>query len=75
MTEAVSAVVEWGFDKLGLHRIELHAGLRNVASVRVAEKVGFHREGLLRDGSKGSQGYYDVYVFGLLESDQRRRLH
>ena len=40
-TEAASAVVEYGFSVLGLHRIELRAAPSNVGSVRVAEKVGF----------------------------------
>ncbi len=75
VTEAASAVVHWAFANLGLHRIELHAGTENVASVRVAQKLGFRREGLLRDGSKGSFGYYDVYVFGLLENDPRASLY
>ena len=75
MTEAASAVVEYGFAERGLHRIELHVAPDNVASVRVAEKLGFRREGLLRDGSRGSGGFHDVYVYGLLEDDPRPRFH
>jgi len=75
MTEAASAVVEFGFSTLGLHRLELHAAPGNRASVRIAEKLGFQHEGLLRDGSRGIHGYHDVCVFGLLEGDPRPRLH
>ena len=70
-TEAASAVVEYGFDELDLHRIELRAAPSNIGSVRVAEKVGFTREGTLRHGARGAGGWHDVDVYGLLESDDR----
>ena len=71
MTEAATAIVTFGFEQLHLHRIELHAGLRNFASIRVAEKLGFQRAGALRDGSRGASGWYDCYVYDLLENDRR----
>jgi ribosomal-protein-serine acetyltransferase len=71
MTEAAAAVVDFGFDDLRLHRIELHAGLSNLGSIRVAEKLGFRRAGVLRDGSRGESGWYDCHVFDLLETDDR----
>jgi RimJ/RimL family protein N-acetyltransferase len=75
MTEACSAVVDFGFEMVGLHRIELHASPDNIGSMRVAEKIGFFREGLLRDGSRGRSGYHDVYVYGLLDTDPRMKFH
>ncbi|MGH2788794.1 MAG: GNAT family N-acetyltransferase [Actinomycetota bacterium] len=75
VSEAVSAIVEFAFEVVGLHRLELHASPANAASVRVAEKIGFSRRGLLRDGSRGSGGWHDVHVFDLLESDPRKQLH
>jgi ribosomal-protein-serine acetyltransferase len=74
VTEAAAAAVTFGFDRVGLHRIELHAGTANAASIRVAEKVGFQRVGLLRDGSRGEGGWYDCHLFDLLESDRRPAL-
>ncbi len=74
-TEAASAVVEYGFSVLGLHRIELRAAPSNVGSVRVAEKVGFTREGTLRHGARGAGGWHDVEVYGLLASDERPSFH
>lgn len=71
MTEAASAVVEFGFTEMRLHRIELHAGIDNAASIRVAEKLGFRREGVVRERGLGAGGYYDMYVYGLLETDER----
>jgi ribosomal-protein-serine acetyltransferase len=71
MTEAASAVIDFGFEEVHLHRIELHAGVDNVASIRVAEKLGFQREGLLRGRGLGAAGHYDMYAYGLLEDDDR----
>jgi RimJ/RimL family protein N-acetyltransferase len=70
-TEAADAVIDFAFEALERDRIELRAGVGNVASNRVAEKLGFTREGLLRHGGKGSAGPYDSHLYGLLRSDKR----
>lgn len=74
-TEAASACIEFAFLELGSHRIELRASPDNLASVRVAEKLGFQQEGLLREAGRGEGGYHDLNIFGLLESDPRPRFH
>jgi ribosomal-protein-serine acetyltransferase len=68
-TEAGAAVVTFGFDALGLYRLELRAGVENLASQRVARKLGFHREGTLRRGCPLADGAYDGYLYGLLATD------
>ena len=70
MTEAAGAVVDFAFGELNLHRIELHADTRNAASIRVAEKLGFARVGLLREGERGEDGWHDCYVFDRLATDR-----
>lgn len=70
-TEAASAVVDWGFDVMRLHRIELRASPDNMGSVRVAEKIGFRREGIARLACRGSEGWHDIILFGLLDGDER----
>ncbi|GAA3085783.1 GNAT family N-acetyltransferase [Streptosporangium carneum] len=67
--EAVRGLTRWAFDSTALHRIELRANLDNVASLRVAEKAGFVREGVLRLAAMEKDGPRDVVVFGLLRSD------
>lgn len=70
-TEAGREMVRFGFEELGLYRLELRAGVRNAASRRVAEKMGFRSEGRLRRGCLGPQGGYDCYLYGLLATDDR----
>ena len=52
MTEAATAVVDWGFSQRGLSRISSHADLRNRRSWRVMEKLGMVREGVSRSQRK-----------------------
>ena len=49
MREAVPALLNHCFDRLGTHRIEARIEAENAASVRLAEWLGFEREGLMRD--------------------------
>jgi len=47
-TRAASAMSEWAFESYGLTRVFAMAFAHNAASIRVLEKAGFEREGLLR---------------------------
>lgn len=69
MTEAVRAVVDFGFASMDLNRIEADADSRNPASARVLEKVGFRREGVQREQFYENGGYYDLLLFSLLRRD------
>jgi RimJ/RimL family protein N-acetyltransferase len=46
-TEAAGAVLRWGFDELGLHRIVARLDERNAASARVARRLGMRQEARL----------------------------
>jgi ribosomal-protein-alanine N-acetyltransferase len=48
-TETAGALVDFGFDKLGLHRIFATCDSANTASAHVLEKVGMKREGRIRE--------------------------
>ena len=73
MTEAVATLVDWAFEELGLHRVELHAAVGNHGSVRVAEKIGFTCVGVLRHGGRGLRDWHDCWVYDLLEGEERLR--
>ncbi|SEK25191.1 GNAT family N-acetyltransferase [Paenibacillus sp. OK003] len=48
MTEVVEKVIEYGFNNLGLNRIEAFVEPENVGSRKVLEKIGFREEGILK---------------------------
>ena len=66
VSEAVDRVVEYAFTGLGLHRVEGHADPANTKSVRVLERCGFSREGLLRENYLFGGKFYDTVIFGCL---------
>jgi RimJ/RimL family protein N-acetyltransferase len=68
-TRAVRLICAWGFERLGLERIELMAATGNPASQRVAERAGFTREAVLRSYFPGRDGRQDMVAFGLLATD------
>ena len=70
-TEAAQAVLRWAFDTLDLNRVQAEADTRNVASARVLEKVGFVREGTLREDCIVNGDVSDSWVFGLLRREWR----
>jgi ribosomal-protein-serine acetyltransferase len=51
------------------HRVVLTAGVGNTRSRAVAERLGFTYEGTLREAGHHEDEYYDVAVYGLLESE------
>lgn len=69
MTEALGTVVTFGFEQMALNRIEADADLRNPASARVLEKVGFTREGIQREQFFEEGSFHDLGLFSLLRRD------
>lgn len=70
-TEAAHAVLRWAFDTLDLNRVQAETDTRNVASARVLEKMGFVREGTLREDCVVNGEVSDSWVFGLIRHDWR----
>jgi len=71
-TRALRAICRWGLDELGLQRLELITDPDNVASQRVATKVGFRREGVLRSHLPHPGGVRrDSVMFSLLPGELR----
>lgn len=69
MGEALSLVVDYGFRGLGLHRIEAACIPDNKRSIRVLEKAGFSREGLLRSYLRINGAWRDHLLFALIDED------
>ena len=65
-TEAARAVLQWAFDTLDLNRVQAETDTRNAASARVLEKLGFMREGTLRENCIVNGEVSDSWVYGLI---------
>lgn len=71
-TEAASALLQWAFDTLDLNRVQAETDTRNTASARVLEKLGFVREGTLREDCIVDGEVSDSWVYGLLRREWNR---
>lgn len=68
-TEAARALLSWAFDTLDLNRVQAETDTRNAASARVLEKLGFVREGTLREDCVVNGEVSDSWVYGLIRKD------
>ena len=71
-TEAVNLVLEFAFQTINLHRVEAYVTPKNDASVRVLEKAGLVREGLLRELLFINGEWVDHYMYALLQQDYKK---
>jgi len=71
-TEAVRALLGWAFDALDLNRVQAELDTRNAASARVLDKLGFQREGTLREDCVVDGEVSDSWVCGLLRREWTR---
>jgi RimJ/RimL family protein N-acetyltransferase len=70
-TEAARGLLRWAFDTLDLNRVQAQTDTRNVASARVLEKLGFVREGTLREDCVVNGEVSDSWVYGLIRREWR----
>ncbi|MFN2636377.1 MAG: GNAT family N-acetyltransferase [Gemmatimonadaceae bacterium] len=70
-TEASHRILDFGFELLGLHRIESRHFLRNPASGRVMQKLGMQREGIERDWAIKWERYETLALYSILEPEWR----
>jgi RimJ/RimL family protein N-acetyltransferase len=66
---ALSLLTGWGLGELGLARIELRAELANPASLKVAERCGYVREGTMRNVHLKSGRRGDMALFSRIAGD------
>jgi [ribosomal protein S5]-alanine N-acetyltransferase len=74
-SEAADALLQWAFGVLDLNRVQAETDTRNLASARVLEKLGFVREGTLREDCIVNGEVSDSWVFGLLRREWEARIH
>jgi ribosomal-protein-alanine N-acetyltransferase len=69
MTEALKSLLEFGFNDMNLNRIEATANLKNARSIRLMERIGFQKEGVLRKKYFYKGQYHDDVVYSLLKEE------
>jgi len=72
VTRAVRCMLEIAFGAAGLHRVVIRCAVENVRSQRVAERLGFRVEGLLREAQWVGGRFLDQHLYALLRRDVDR---
>ncbi|HMC99695.1 MAG TPA: GNAT family N-acetyltransferase [Ferruginibacter sp.] len=67
MKEAIPAVNEFGFKKMGLHSIEAHINPANKASAAILEATGFKREAYFKEDYYFHGKFLDTAIYSLLD--------
>jgi ribosomal-protein-alanine N-acetyltransferase len=75
MSEALSAIIAFGFTTMELHRIEAVVDEDNERSKSLLRKLGFTHEGTLRQRFYFRDRFWDEHYFGLLADEWRVRTH
>jgi ribosomal-protein-alanine N-acetyltransferase len=69
MTEALGLVLDFGFNIMGLNRIEALCHPDNIRAERLVSALGFQKEGVLRQYRQTASGFQDVVLHALLRED------
>lgn len=71
MSEALKAVLHYGFSKMQLYRVEALIGPGNIPSRKLVSRFGFRQEGVLREHYCKNGRHEDSVVFGLLKKEYK----
>lgn len=71
-TEAANLVLEFAFQTINIHRIEAYVSPKNEGSIRVLEKAGLQREGLLRELLFINGEWEDHFMYAILQNDFKK---
>ncbi|WP_307590449.1 GNAT family N-acetyltransferase [Paenibacillus wynnii] len=69
MREALRLLLKFGFESMGLNRIEVICRPDNARAVRLFTALGFRQEGILRQYRHTEAGFQDVAMYSLLNTD------
>jgi len=68
-TEALKSIINYLFDELGKRRIVVSIDARNQSSIRLIERLGFHKKGLIKESSEQNSEWTDDLVYAMLKDE------
>ena len=71
-TEAMSVLLDYGFNILNLHRVDLEVFAFNKRARKSYEKLGFKQEGIMRDKLFYDGEFHDAILMGVLKKEFNR---
>ncbi len=73
VTRSAQEFTRIAFEHVGLNRVVIRAGVGNVRSRAVPERLGYVEESVERGGGRGLGGFYDIVVYSMLADEWRAR--
>lgn len=73
VTKSCDSLIAYSFRELKLNRLEIQCDVGNVRSRKVAERLGFTQEGILRQSWWSRGRFIDMVIYGLLASEWQER--
>ncbi len=69
MMKCAKFLIDYGFNSLKLHRIEIRCAINNIRSQNIAQSLGFQKEGVLKDAIHHYGEYFDAVLYSLIALD------
>lgn len=69
ITKSCKKLVTYGFQELGLHRIEIKAAVNNLRSQAIPQKLNFKQEGILREAELVNDTFLDLVLYSMLADE------
>lgn len=73
-TEAIKEIIKYGFKSMNLNRIEAFTVPEATSSINLLKKLGFKKEGMLRQYGYWNMRYWDENIYSLLKKDLKQLL-
>jgi ribosomal-protein-serine acetyltransferase len=73
ITKSISALLDYLFDSLKIHRVEIQCAVGNTKSIAVPKRLGFEKEGIKRDGQWLYDHYEDLVTYSMLNREWKER--
>ncbi len=74
ITQCCAALIGYLFEEMGLHRVTIQCGTENRKSCAIPERLGFTREGVMREAEWVNDRWVDLEVWGMLAQDWQSAL-
>lgn len=75
MTRTVSTLLQYSFIELGLNRIEIRCGEKNIKSRAIPERLGFTYEGCIREGENLHGRFHHLFLYSILAEEWAKKGH
>lgn len=73
ITKSCSVLIEYAFKNLKLNRVQIRCAKKNIRSRAIPEKLGFRKEGVIRQVEKLSDRFVDLVIYGILNDEWQRK--